>query len=216
MKKIIVFLGFCMALSASGQTAGQPEGKKSRHLKQNELPNEVSLGYGYGSLFMTNPYVSHSFEGYPTIDNQKDGYTIGALTIGYNRGLTRVLTFGFTGSYMNLYYDGNYTSSDGTYTIYRAYIYDNIFSGIAVITFNYVNRPVVRLYSAVGLGVAIAFSTVTGTGPESVKVTKRQLLPGWQLTLIGIRVGHSLGGFAEIGVGTNATLSAGISYKFGD
>jgi hypothetical protein len=212
----ILFLGSFTVLSVSGQNDVKSPAKEKSWKNQNELPNDVFAGYGYGSLFMTNPYVDHSYQNYPEISNQKqDAVTNGTFIIGYNRRISKVVMIGFVASYMNCSNTGNYSLS-GSNQNYDASLSDNIFSGLTMFTFNYLNKPIVRIYSAAGMGVAVSFSTVQGTDPGAISETDRQLMFGGQLTLFGIRVGRSLGAFFEFGVGTNTMLSCGISYQFRD
>jgi hypothetical protein len=131
----LLLLGFCIFLSASGQNNNQATAKKPSK-NQNELPNEVFTGDNYGTLFMTNPYVDHSYSDYPDIGNREDAYTIGTFTLGYNRMLSKVIMFGFTASYATCYYTGDYYSPPGSGNNYKADITDNIFTGLAMVTFN--------------------------------------------------------------------------------
>jgi hypothetical protein len=90
---------------------------------------------------------------------------------------------------------------------------NNLIMGIARVTFNYVNKPVIRMYSGIGIGLTINLSSVKLNGQTD---HDRKLLPGGQLTLMGLRFGRAFGGFVEFGFGTYGIVNAGLSYKFKD
>ena len=70
--------------------------------------------------------------------------------------------------------------------------------------FTYVNRPVFRMYSSIGLGIAMTYDP----RPDEV-------LPIFQLAPLGISVGKRLYGFGEIGLGAEYIGGrAGIGYRF--
>jgi len=216
MKKILLLsLGILMVLPVSAQTNEPSESAKVKK-GQNEMRNDLYVAYNYGSLYLTNPYAEHSYDNYPEIYNRPDdANSVGGLTVGYNRSLTRVVMFGFMVSYENFASSGNY-DPDFSGTTYSAEINDHVISEMATFTVNYVNKPVVRLYSAVGLGVSVVFSHIRGSSPGAVAETDRQAHFAGQWTMIGLRVGRTVGGFFEIGMGSAAMLSGGISYKFSD
>ena len=210
-----LFLEFLFIFSVSGQTIEPTAVKDPLKPAKTEFPNDVFVSYGYGSLYMTNPYVNHSFKSYPEFSELPDAATFGTISFGYNRNLSKVITLGFLAGYMNCAYTGDYSTTEPGKNL-QASISDNIFNGMAALTLNYVNRPVVRIYSGFGMGVSYIFSTVQGTEPGSVRETKKQIHPAWQLTLFGIRFGRSFGPFFEIGVGSNTVLNGGICYQFSD
>ena len=84
--------------------------------------------------------------------------------------------------------------------------------------FIYLNRPTVRLYGKLGLGVVKYFGfdrrnwdSVDG----DVQFYDNSFTPGIQSAPFGIELGRKFFGFAEIGVGTlYRGISAGLGYKF--
>lgn len=99
------------------------ETKKSRN-KKNELRNEVYAAYNFSSVYLTNPYVDHSYTDYPYITNlPKKAVSNRALTIGFNRKFTRVVTIGFMLSYVIFHCTGDYHST-AFGTIYKTKIID--------------------------------------------------------------------------------------------
>jgi len=73
--------------------------------------------------------------------------------------------------------------------------------------FNYMNKPVCRLYGFVGFGGTI-------TSVPSFEVFKTTVFPNFQVTPFGVSVGKSVAGFAEIGYGYKGFLNLGIAYRF--
>lgn len=206
MKKIKTTFTLFMILPfiMLGQTTDPSTGKDKNKKDQSKLVNEFFVSYGLASVYIFTQGIEHSYD----IDDSYYGKTsdvnsIGAFMIGYNRMLNRVLSIGFTGSYIPC----NYTNSSVTY-------HDNLFNGIARMSFNYVNKPAIRIYSGFGIGVTVDLGNakLEGDGKESEK----KIFPAGQLTMIGIRFGRDIGGFVEFGVGTNSIISAGFSYQFGD
>jgi hypothetical protein len=201
-------------LASFGQKTGQ-DVVKSAKKDQSKLYNDVNIAYGVGSLYLFTGDVNHSYNygGYHPTGNMSDVRSIGAFLIGYNRMVSRVVMVGFVASYINVNYTSNISGYENGYQGNATYN-DNLFSGIARVTFNYVNKPSVRVYSGAGMGITVDLSNVTVPGME--KETDRKILPAGQLTFMGVRFGRSFGGFCEFGIGTNSIISAGLNYQFGD
>jgi hypothetical protein len=156
--------------------------------------------------------ISHDYyydNSYSYYYDESDPTSAGTFLLGYNRQVTKVISVGIVFSYMHTtntlsgyysYYDS--ITSIGTTT-------DNLLSGISKVNFTYMNKPFLKLYSGVAIGVTIDLNN----GRE---YTDRKIMPAGQLTLFGIRAGKALGGFLEFGVGTNGIVTAGISYKIKD
>jgi len=90
---------------------------------------------------------------------------------------------------------------------------DILLTGIARVQFNYVNKPFIKMYSGIGIGITVNF----GKGKiGSDEYSERKIWPGGQLTLMGMRIGRALGGFFEFGFGSYGIINAGLSYKFKD
>jgi hypothetical protein len=116
--------------------------------------------------------------------------------------------------YQNFHYTGkghqNYNGNDSLLSLTSD---DRLVTGIARVSFCYLNKPFVRMYSGIGIGITIDFGKATVNG---VATTERKLWPGGQLTLMGLRFGRAFGGFLEFGFGSYGILNAGLSYKFAD
>lgn len=75
--------------------------------------------------------------------------------------------------------------------------------------FTWLNRKLVRMYSSLGLGATFGFGELDHDTDYF-----RETSVALQFTPIGISVGRSLFGFAEIGLGAQGALMLGIGYKF--
>jgi opacity protein-like surface antigen len=221
MKKNVLFtLGLIIMTSITlhSQNIEKPPVTKKK-ADQSKLYNEVYAGYGLGTLYLFTGTVNHS---YPAYDNDYNSTTTdvsspGAFLLGFNRMINRVVMVGFEMSYMNL----SYSRTSYPYDYQTGYIgtvnyNDNLLSGMAKVTFNYVNKPMVRVYSGFGMGITVDLSNAQGTKAGDVEETAKKILPSGQLTFMGVRFGRAFGGFCEFGIGTNAIVSAGLSYQFGD
>ena len=226
MKKnflLSIVLTIILSVSISAQVIEQPPATNNK-VDQSKLYNDVYLSYGIGSLYIFTGKVSHSYSqysnaGYYGNSSTTDASSFGTFMIGYNRMINHVIMIGFSLSYLNVNYSTNYDST----SYYQGYDYagrvdynDNLFNGMAKITFNYVNKPLVRVYSGFGLGITVDLSSAMGNNASDVKQTAKKIIPAGQLTFLGVRFGRTLGGFCEFGIGTNSIIAAGINYQFGD
>ena len=207
MKKIFILvfaLSMFPFLVSTGQNSDQ-EAVKSNKKDQSKLYNDVNIAYGVGSLYLFTGEVNHSYSYansyYP--GSLSDVNSVGAILIGYNRMVSKVVMVGFVASYLNVNYTGKITSYEGGYQGIANYN-DNLFNGIARVTFNYVNKPTVRVYSGIGMGITVDLSNMESPGND--KQTDRKILPAGQITFMGVRFGRAFGGFCEFGIGTNSFI----------
>jgi opacity protein-like surface antigen len=207
--KTILLLIICFFVLNIPEIIAQNQEKASTKPDQSVMQNDVYLGYGAGGLFYWTGRMKHSSD-YPSEEGQQtftNPGSIGAILLGYNRSLNNVVGLGFLFGFQNFHYTG--TTNQGVSTEYN----DILLSGMARILFSYVNKPSIRLYSGIGLGITVNFGTATESSQD---FTDRKLWPGGQLTFMGIRFGRALGGFFEFGFGTIGIVNAGLSYKFAD
>lgn len=128
----------------------------------------------------------------------------GSWSLAYDYRFTKWFDLGavvnYYGEYSKLYgsHDWTLVGHDRTHYI----------SVMPVVRFTWLNRKWVRMYSSTGLGLTMEYGEY---GPDS---SYRDLLVAFQFTPIGISVGRSLFGFAEVGVGVQGALMIGIGYKF--
>jgi len=191
---------------------------------QATLYNDFYGGYGALSIFYFTGRMKHSSD-YPTesgttssgdyYSNKKftEPQSAGNFFIGYGRSLNRVVSTGILFGFQNFHYTGTaLLKASGTDTA-KFKVDDLLVTGIARVTFCYLNKPFIRMYSGIGIGLTIDFGKVT---VNSEQTSERKLWPGGQITLMGLRFGRAFGGFVEFGFGSYGILNAGLSYKFAD
>lgn len=225
MKKSLTILLALLVLSPClmAQTSGSKETKTTKK-SQTDLFNDFYGGYGALSIFYFTGRMKHSSE-YPTETQYYDGYyyyntdytqptSPGTFYLGFARSLNKVISVGFMFGYQDLKYTETYTNDIyNDTTEYKIHADDQLLTGIARVTFCYLDKPTIRMYSGIGIGVTIDFGKAWGDVDTK---TERRLWPGGQLTLMGLRFGRAFGGFVEFGFGSYGILNAGLSYKFGD
>jgi len=206
-----------LALNGYGQDYTQTSDKSNLKKDQTQLFNDVNISYGIGTIYLFTNEVDHNYEAYDSYyyTDQTDINSSGTLMIGYNRMLNKVIMIGFQASYLNCNYIRTYNDYNGN-QVGKATVNDNMLSGIAKFTFNYVNKPIVRVYSSAGMGITVDLSKIEGEKPETVEEKERKLLFAGQVTFMGVRFGRAFGGFCEFGFGTNSIINLGFNYQFGD
>ncbi|MCM1178016.1 MAG: hypothetical protein NC115_06730 [Bacteroidales bacterium] len=84
---------------------------------------------------------------------------------------------------------------------------DYVMSFLPYAKFTYLNRPIVYMYSAIGIGMTMSFDG-KGSGIYNLD-------PAFQITPVGVAVGKNLYGFFELGLGmVYCGCKAGIGYRF--
>jgi hypothetical protein len=208
---IILFL--ILSISLYSQNSEQSPGKSRQINDQSQLYNDVNSGYGVGSLYIFTGEVSHSYNNYSGYGTRSEINSVGAFMIGYNRMVSKAVMVGIVASYINVHFTRPYTGSTTGYQGKATYN-DNLWNAMARVTFNYVNKPIVRIYSGAGMGITVVLSNVEAPGKDREK--ERKIYPAGQLIFMGVRFGRTFGGFCEFGIGTNSIISAGLNYQFGD
>ncbi|MFI5144626.1 MAG: hypothetical protein ACHQJ4_03440, partial [Ignavibacteria bacterium] len=90
---------------------------------------------------------------------------------------------------------------------------NSTYAAIIKLDFYYVNNEWVQMYSGGSFGVINCDRTQRIPGdPKPYNVN--ETLPSYQLNLFSLRVGKSIGGYFELGFGTNGIINLGVSYKF--
>ena len=199
-----------ISLTVSAQTNEPAKTKQN----QKNLENEFYAGYGIGSIYNFNIANGRTFPAPGSSSTSTTNSNIqswGTVFLGYNRKLSKIITVGFLVSYLNCTY-----TSKQNYIVYpqNTYYDEDLINGLTLLRLNYFNKPGLSFYSGLGLGVTVDFYSSRPAGGES-DFSKKLKVAG-QLTFLGVRFGRALGGFLEVGVGTNSIISAGVSYKFHD
>jgi hypothetical protein len=184
-------------------------------VSQLDRPNDLYAGYGAFSVYYFTGNLSHSYQDLDSYYyyDENDPSSAGTFFLGYSRQVNRIISVGIVFSYMHttntLRTDYNYYDSTNTLGTTQ----DNLLSGITKVTFGYMNKPSLKLYSGVAIGVTVDLNKATIDGQD---YTDRKIMPAGQLTLFGIRFGRAFGGFLEFGVGTNGIVLAGVNYRLKD
>lgn len=224
MKQLAGFLIFIIFSCPSFSQETTTPNVKPAKTGQDLLFNEVYSGYGAGSIFYFTGRMNHSYE-YESRFTQYNGnyYSIeytnpksfGTLFAGYSRSLNRVISMGFIFGYQSFTYTGELSQSAGSSSSYTMENTDILLTGIARFTFSYLNKPHIRMYSGIGIGVTVGFGKeILQEGLD--EYSEMKLYPSGQATFMGVRFGGAFGGFFEFGIGTIGILNAGLSYKFSD
>ncbi|MCX6247102.1 MAG: hypothetical protein NTW10_05160 [Bacteroidetes bacterium] len=213
----MIFLLMCSSplFSQNTETTAKPPAKTS----QATLYNDIYAGYGALSIFYFTGRMAHSND-YPTENKYSNtkfpdqASSPGTFFLGYARTLNKVVSVGFLFGYQNFSYTGTgHITNYGSDSLINIKATDQLVTGIARVTFCYLNKPFIRMYSGVGLGLTIDFGKALANGEQT---NERKLYPGGQLTLMGLRFGRAFGGFLEFGFGSYGILNVGLNYKFSD
>jgi hypothetical protein len=220
MKKLFpLLIVFVLMCSFSFSQNTETTAKTSTKTSQATLYNDFYAGYGALSIFYFTGRMAHSGD-YPTetnhYSNQKfiEPASAGNFYLGFARSLNKVVSVGFVFGYQNFHYTGSaHMILNGNDSLLRIVSDDRLVTGSARLTFCYLNRPFIRMYSGIGIGLTIDFGKATVNGEPT---SERKLWPGGELTLMGLRFGRAFGGFIEFGFGSYGIVNAGLSYKFAD
>lgn len=84
---------------------------------------------------------------------------------------------------------------------------------VPTVRFTYLNRPIVRLYSSIGVGVGFCRERTRNVEGYIEHDYHERFCPA-EVTLLGVSVGRRLFGFAELSIGSMGVCAAGIGYRF--
>ena len=217
MKTSITSLTLILLLSLCQMVVAQ----KSKFTPEHEFrlgigayPLGESLGYlyyNYGDDYYQS-YRHNSLDNYFYESEQTysgpDIFT-GSISAGYTFNILRWLSVGATFTYAgrsNKSYDRITEQEKVRYNTNHFYL-------MPIVRFNYLNRPLVRLYSQIGVGVSYVSHSFRKDNVKTVNYIEKGLSA--QVTLFGVSVGKQLFGFAELlGTGVQGSFIVGIGYKF--
>jgi hypothetical protein len=218
---LLMILFLAGTLAAQQTKTDQEVSNPPKKHTQAEFQNDIYLGYGALGIYYFTGRMKHS-DDFPTEISHyndenittkfSDPLSAGTFYLGYQRSLNRVIGVGMMFGYQLFHYTGTATGAE-SHNIYPIDCYDHLITGSARLTFSYLSKPAVRMYSGIALGLTIDYGVGTINGETS---TERKLWPGGQLTLMGLRFGRAFGGFIEFGFGSYGIINAGLSYKFKD
>ncbi len=127
-----------------------------------------------------------------------------AFSVGYFYSVYKWLHVGATVSYHNV-------SREKFETVTRRSVskmHRNYLSVIPTVRFSYLNRPHVRLYTAIGVGYCAAMVRDFDRRRSSESFT------AYDITFFGISAGGRLFGSAEVGMYTAGYIKMAIGYRF--
>lgn len=89
------------------------------------------------------------------------------------------------------------------------------FTVMPAVKFDWLRRDVVGLYSKLGVGATLRNEKREFDGERSkYNSDKTDVHVNWQVSLIGVELGKSLRGFAELGFGEQGVAQIGVRYRF--
>ena len=135
----------------------------------------------------------------------RDMYGLPAFSFSYYRALRHWLHLGFSMSYYARTLQ--VSSVDTKEPVGNQFCH--LISPMAAIRFQYLDRPIVGLYSGLALGVTIS-PCFTVAQPK----TQCFVAPAFQLTALGLRVGNRVYWTTELGFGDKGFVCTGIGARF--
>ena len=132
-------------------------------------------------------------------------YTSGAWSLSYDYRFKKWFDLGIVFSHYGIY-SKSYSIEDSSLVDRNRAHYLTV---MPMVRFTWLNREWVRMYTSIGLGATFGFGQRDyddGRFSDSILA--------FQFTPIGIAVGRSFFGFAEVGVGAQGALMMGVGYKF--
>ena len=108
----------------------------------------------------------------------------------------------------NCEYKRQFNALSGDY-LHRKYQHN--ITIMPTIRFTWLNRKWVRMYSSLGMGMTIHTTNTTGSGGST---DGNSYAFAFQCSYLGLTVGRSLFGFAELGFGAKGVAIFGMGYRF--
>lgn len=177
------------------------------HLKGQQ---EIDISYGLASASK----LERTFD-------LSSNYGFPYLQIGPIFGTYRYYTTDFTNIGITIgdeYFKGSYLGPDyGSVGTYK----ENALTIAAEIQLVYLTTKTVHLYSGIGIGYVTemyrikyysGFYVANAPPDEHYPQSQNENSVTFQLTAFGIRVGHRVGAFAELGFGYKGLINGGLSY----
>lgn len=193
-------LRMIIALSAAAVTMFAATGVRAQEF----VPyHEASLSAG--AMLSTEYFTKYDYypgPDYVPMSYKGPRYTGGVWTAAYGYNFRKWLCVGGAVSWYGEY-SSVYSNVDNSKKRKDNY---SLVSVMPTVRFSWLNRKWVRMYSTIGIGLSIE------TERHEMKYTTRFV--GGKITPVGIMVGRSFYGFAELSIGTQGLAIAGIGYRF--
>ena len=126
---------------------------------------------------------------------------LGTINLTYNYRITKLIGVGAAFSYA--YSSRDWVDGKSSPIKESRYYY----TVMPRVKFEWLRKGIITLYSAVAAGVTIFNDTADGKSDNSVFFN-------YQASPIGIEIGNTIGGFAELGVGQLGIAQLGVRARF--
>lgn len=164
---------------------------------QGSRRQEISLSYGVAPVTDWIDSYSDLLTGAVLgSDTKLSGW--GAISLGYNFRLIGGLRLGAQVIYSSNTQQIKDSKSD---------LKNRYWSVMPNVKWNWLNLKIVSIYARVGAGVTFAKGEYGARSESSTQFA-------FQVSPIGVEVGGRLAAYAEAGIGTSGSLTAGIRYRF--
>ena len=196
---------FILMVAAAMMTA------MSVNAQNEELKNEISLSYGFGSTTQLGNGIGEGLA-MALLSNEEldDGFILGPISVEYFRHLNNPrIAIGGLVSYSKWDSD-ELTKGDHQKVGERK---RNYFSVMPAFKYYWVNKNNFALYSKAAVGVGFFNCSDKDIVKNTTKDDNGTYFM-FQASFIGVEFGGKLRGFAEAGFGEQGFILAGVRYKF--
>ena len=196
---------FILMVAAAMMTA------MSVNAQNEELKNEISLSYGFGSISQFGSGLGESLGLVISGTEYDDGAIVGPISVEYYRHLNNPrLAIGALVSYSK--WDSDVLKNDNTHEK-MGERKRNYFSVMPAIKWYWINKNSFGLYSKAAVGVGFLKTSDKDFKNNTTKDDNGTYFM-FQASFIGVEFGGKLRGFAEAGFGEQGFIQAGLRYKF--
>ena len=183
----------------------------SVNAQSEDLKNELSVSYGFGSLSQLGDGIGEGLGLIFSDTEYDDGFILGPISAEYFYHLNNPrLAIGGIFSYSK--WDSDVQKRGGSHEKVGERN-RNYFSVMPAVKYYWTNKNSFGLYSKAAVGAAFLNSTEKelSTGKSNDDNGTYFM---FQLSLIGVEFGKQFRGFAELGFGNQGFALAGLRYKF--
>ena len=222
MRKILLLVVCCMMYSLCSTVYGSEPYKTKQEFSINwgwvddddynwSKPNVYYSYYGggYGGYYGGYGYL-YDVPPYTPLNRYNDGkyyydkeIQTQAISLTYTREIKRWLALSINASYSGAYRNERESESGKITNKYRRHR----IAVFPMVRFTYLNRPVVRLYSGVGIGLGLKKEGWSNNHEYKSRFDG-------QITFFGVSVGRKLFTSWELGTGAMGYLTVGGGYRF--
>lgn len=177
------------------------------------LPGKNLVKFGIGA-YSTERIIA-------TRDDVNNGvnaiFTLGNRNFVKRRNYTPTYTFGYKHAFTKGFSLGFSLATESSRAFYdnrnniECYFDRSVFTITPEASITYLNKPIVKLYASIGLGMA--FVSVKGNIPSNMQVTTADYFNSY-ISPFGIRIGKTFGITAEVGYGYKGFAHLGIDFQF--